>query len=177
MTPSDTVYDPNKLQITHEAAWRRMHCLPPMGWLCDYRAYKMVPDPELFPKLRKVWELILSGVSIEHARKIANDELGVRTPRHGTLGGKPLVRCAMYKMLSDPFYAGYVRLHGKLVPGLHEPMVTKEEFRKVRELLTKRRRSWQGYLNGGSLPDRGTEANAKQMEASVESQMPSSIHS
>jgi len=136
-----TTYDPNKLQITHEAVWRRMHSLPPMGYLTDFKSYKMIPDSVLFPKLRKVWELVLEGQPIQRVLKIANDELGIRTPKHGTLGGKPLLRCAIYKMLSDPFYAGIVRSRSRAVRGLHEPMVTDEEFLRVQALLQKRRRN------------------------------------
>lgn len=138
---SSITYDPNKLQITHEAVWRRMHHLPPMGYMSDFKNYKMVPDPELFPRLRRVWELVLEGVPIDRVRIIANDELGIRTPRHGTLGGKPLARCALYRMLVAPFYAGVVQLGDTFFPGFHEPMVTKEEFVRVQELLRKRRRN------------------------------------
>jgi len=139
MTP--TTYDPNKLQITHEAVWRRMHSLPPMGYLTDFKAYKIVPDPVLFPKLRKVWELVLEGQPILQVLKIANDDLDIRTPRHGTLGGRPLLRCAIYKMLSDPFYAGFVRFHRKLIPGLHERMVSDKEYVRVQTLIQGRRRN------------------------------------
>lgn len=138
---STDTYDPNKLQITHEAVWRRMHHLPPMGYVSDFQNYKMIPDPELFPKLRRVWELVLEGIPIDQVRVIANEEFGIRTPKHGTLGGKPLARCALYRMLAAPFYSGVVQLGNEFFSGLHEPMVTKEEFVRVQEVLQKRRRN------------------------------------
>lgn len=138
---NQSTYEANRLQITHEAVWRRMHSILPMGWKNDFESYRMIRDPELFPKLRKVWDLVLAGQPIQKVLVIANDELGIRTPRHGMLGGKPLHRTAVYKMLTDPFYAGFVRFKGKLVRGLHEPMVTEEEYLRVQRLLQKRRRN------------------------------------
>ncbi len=138
---SNITYDPNKLRITEPAVWLRMHHLPPMGWVSDFKAYKMISDPILFPQLRKVWELVLDGVPIDRVRVIANEEMGVRTPVRGRLGGKPIQRCAFYKMLRDPFYAGAVQVQGELSRGLHEPMVTVEEFMRVQELLQARRRN------------------------------------
>lgn len=44
-------------------------------------------------------------------------------------------------MLSDPFYAGVIRFRGKIVEGLHDPMVTKDEYLRVQQLLRKRRRN------------------------------------
>jgi|GEM_PF-2416185 len=137
----DITYDPNKLRITAPIVWLRMHHLPPMGWVSDFKAYKMIPDPVLFPQLRRVWELVLEGIPIDRVRVIANGEIGVRTPVRGRLGGKPIQRCAFYKMLANPFYAGTVRFRDEFVRGLHEPMVSIEEFAKVQDLLQTRRRN------------------------------------
>lgn len=138
---SELSYDPNKLRILAPAIWLRMHHLPPMGWMSDFKAYKMVPDPILFPQLRKIWELVLQGIPIDRVRVIANEEMKIRTPIRGRLGGKPIQRCAFYKMLADPFYAGTVRFRDEFVRGLHEPMVSIEEFMKVQGLLQNRRRN------------------------------------
>jgi len=83
----------------------------------------------------------MDGIPIDQVRVIANEEMGVRTPIRGKLGGKPLARGAFYKMLRDLFYAGAVRIGGELSRGFHEPMVSIEEFMKVQELMQKRRRN------------------------------------
>lgn len=156
---STITYDPNKLQITHEAVWRRMHHLPPMGYISDFKNYNMIPDPELFPKLRRVWELVLEGIPIDRVRVIADEELGVRTPVRGRLDGKPIARGALYRMLSNPFYVGAVRVQGQLFPGLHEPMVTVEKFMRIQELLRKRRRNRGMFKQLGRSLDTGYEFN------------------
>ena len=49
---------------------------------------------------------------------------------------KPLGRNTMYKLLTNPYYAGIVRYRGALHPGSHEPIVEPALFDKVQALLT-----------------------------------------
>lgn len=42
--------------------------------------------------------------------------------------GKPLKVSAFWYMLRNPFYTGMVRWKGELIPGLHEPLVSRELF-------------------------------------------------
>src|SRR5262249_21957149 len=63
------------------------------------------------------------------------DEWGLRTPKCKRSGGKPLAESAVYKILTNPFYAGIVIWEGKTYPGKHNPMVTADEFERVQELL------------------------------------------
>jgi site-specific DNA recombinase len=39
------------------------------------------------------------------------------------------------RLLSDPYYAGYISYKGQLLKGLHEPLVTDEEHQKLLALL------------------------------------------
>jgi len=39
------------------------------------------------------------------------------------------------RLISDPYYAGWIRFNGQLYPGLHEPLITEEEYQKLLDLL------------------------------------------
>lgn len=41
------------------------------------------------------------------------------------------------RLLSDPYYAGYISYKGQLYQGLHEPLITEDEQVKLLELLEK----------------------------------------
>nr|WP_157783860.1 zinc ribbon domain-containing protein [Bradyrhizobium liaoningense] len=41
----------------------------------------------------------------------------------------------MYRLLSNPFYAGIILWNGQSYPGKHEPIVLIDEFRMVRRLI------------------------------------------
>jgi site-specific DNA recombinase len=39
------------------------------------------------------------------------------------------------RLLSDPYYAGYISYKGQLFKGLHEPLITDKEYKKLLKLL------------------------------------------
>lgn len=41
------------------------------------------------------------------------------------------------RLLSDPYYAGYISYKGQLFQGLHEPLVTQNEHKKLLEIVKK----------------------------------------
>ncbi len=67
--------------------------------------------------------------------EIATDSWGLRTVRRKRIGGKSISLSAMYRVLTNPFYAGVLEREGKTYPGKHPPMVTLEEFEHVQALL------------------------------------------
>lgn len=102
----------------------------------------VIKDPERFPLVRKMWDLMLTGhYSAEQVRKIANKEWGYRTVQRKKIGGRPLSRSAIYRMLANPYYMGQIlhRPTGQFYKGIHDPMVTSEEFDKVQMLLGSKR--------------------------------------
>jgi DNA invertase Pin-like site-specific DNA recombinase len=109
---------------------------PPAGYLNEPVLRTIVPDPDRFSLLRRMWELMLSGTYLpREIRNIATSQWGLRTRRRKRTGGKPLSLSAVYDMFSNPFYAGIITRHGATYPGKHQPMVTLDEFEKVQELL------------------------------------------
>ncbi len=114
------------------------------GWLNDYISPKGMKtisiDKKRFPVLRRCWDLMLAGTTTPpKILKKLNDEWGYRTPQTKKMGGKPLARSGIYKMFTNPFYAGLIKHQdGTWQKGTHKPMVTLEEYDRVQRLLGKK---------------------------------------
>jgi hypothetical protein len=67
--------------------------------------------------------------------EIATQEWGLRTVKRKRIGGKPIALSCLYRILTNPFYAGILEREGKTYPGKHPPIVTLDEFDRVQELL------------------------------------------
>ena len=99
----------------------------------------LIKDVERFPLIRQMWDLMLSGLyTPPKILEIANTEWGLRTRAMRRNGDKPLVRSAIYKIFTKPFYYGwfeYPKGSGQWYQGKHEPMITEEEYDRVQALL------------------------------------------
>lgn len=109
--------------------------VPPIGYLNDVATKTIVPDPERFALVRRIWDLILAGRSPLEALLVANGDWHFRMPRRPRSGGLPLSRSTLYATLANPFYYGLILRKGESYVGAHEPMITKAEFDHVQELL------------------------------------------
>ena len=108
----------------------------PLGYRNDKETKTILPDPEHFPIIRRIFELMITGAYPPRviARK-ARDEWGFRTPVRKRMGGKPIAINTIYKILANPFYAGLILWQGQIYPGKHTPVVSVSEFECVQELL------------------------------------------
>lgn len=110
--------------------------LPPMGYLNDKAAKTIVKDEERFPLVRQMWDALLAGSRPREIARRASREWGLLTVRRGKLGGKPMSYSSLYKLFTNAYYAGYIRLKdGRQYLGAHEPMITMEEFERAQEIL------------------------------------------
>jgi site-specific DNA recombinase len=114
--------------------------LAPLGYLntkIEARGENyIVKDPERFPILRRMWDLMLTGnYTAPKIRDMANDEWGLRTRKTKHRGNKPISRSTIYRIFTDPFYVGLFLYRGKTHQGKHEPMVSLEEYDRVQILL------------------------------------------
>ncbi|MFP5234340.1 MAG: recombinase family protein [Acidobacteriota bacterium] len=120
-----------------ERGW--MTSKAPMGYLNGRSSTGekiIVPDPVRFPVLQKLWRLFLSGgYSVPELRRIANNEMGLRTLKRRRSGGNPLSVSGIYRVLSNPVYTGQIVHEGRTYPGRHQPMVSVAEFERVQTLL------------------------------------------
>jgi hypothetical protein len=112
--------------------------MAPLGYLNDVATKTIVKDPVHFPLVRKMFDLMLTGAYTPfQIALIARDEWGFLTPKRRKIGGVPLAMSSIYKMLSNPFYAGVIVWGGQTYPGKHEPIVRLDEFDRVRALLAR----------------------------------------
>ncbi len=96
--------------------------IAPSGYRNDKDTKTVVPDPEHFPYIRKIFDLMLTGnYGVEGIIRVAKETWGYRTRQRKRVGGKHLARGSLYKILTNPFYAGYIRWGGQLYPGKHPP--------------------------------------------------------
>lgn len=108
----------------------------PAGYLNDKATGEIIPDPERFHMIQKMWRLILTETaSPRRIWEMARDEWGLTTRTRKKIGGSPFTKSAIYKILKNPFYAGVIEWEGNTYPGKHEAMVTLSEFERVQELL------------------------------------------
>ena len=125
---SDNVRRGNRMKL--EKGW-----LPgraPLGYMNEPRERTIIPDPERFPIVRKMWELLLEGVPPLRICKIAIEKLGLRGR---TRPVKPVSVSTVYALFTNPFYYGVIRRKGKFYQGRHDPIITEAEFWKGQEVL------------------------------------------
>jgi site-specific DNA recombinase len=96
----------------------------------------IVSDPVRFPLLKRIWELMLSGgYSVAQLHAIATHEMGLRTLQRKRRGGNPLSLAGLYRVFSNPFYAGQIEYENQWYAGRHEPVITIGQFERAQALL------------------------------------------
>ena len=95
-------------------------------------------DPERAPLIRWAFETYAKGeTSVVQLLSdlTARGLLTVPSPKRPS---KPLGRNTLYKLLTNPYYAGIIRYKGALHPGAHEPLIEPALFDQVQALLKAR---------------------------------------
>lgn len=99
----------------------------------------LVTDPERFPLIRRMWDLMLTGLHTPpRILETANQEWGFRTRPTRKMGGKPLCRSAIYQIFTKPFYFGWFEYpsgSGQWYQGKHQRMISETEYDRVQALL------------------------------------------
>ena len=96
-------------------------------------------DPERAPLIRFAFERYAEGeTSVTGLLRdlTARGLVTVPTPKRPS---KPLGKNTLYKLLTNPYYAGVIRYKGALYPGAHEPLIDPALFDQVQSLLHARR--------------------------------------
>jgi len=108
----------------------------PVGYLNEAERKTIVPDPERFHLIRRMWDLMLTGAySPRQILNIATNQWGFRTKQRKRTGGRPLAMSAIYHILTNTFYAGVITRSGRTYQGKHKAMITLEEFDQVQVML------------------------------------------
>lgn len=99
----------------------------------------ILPDPERFDAIRKMWDMMLTGsIPPQKIVAIANNEWGFVTRKMKRLGGKPMSDSTIYRTFNNRFYTGMISHRKEWHKGSHVPMITQDEFEYVQKLLGKR---------------------------------------
>ncbi len=122
------------LQSKLEKGWQ--NGIAPLGYLNDKENKTIITDPERFNLVRKMWDLMLTGnYTPPKILEKVNEEWGFRTRKFKRMGGNPLSRSGIYKILTNQFYAGIIEVNGQQYEGQHEKMITFEEYDRAQMLL------------------------------------------
>lgn len=145
---SENVKRGNRTKL--ENGWRPNQA--PLGYLNDPTTKTTVVDRDHFPLIQRMFDLVLTGHTPREVARIARDEWGFRTPVRRKIGGVPLAMSSVYKILSNPFYAGLILWDGKVYQGRHEAAVSIAVFERVRQLLERpsrpRAKKWEFPFRG-----------------------------
>jgi site-specific DNA recombinase len=96
-------------------------------------------DAKRAPLILKAFELYASGDYTIERLEAAMADLGLTTrPSPRWPRKQPVGNSKLHQMLSDPYYAGWVKVDGRLVPGRHEGIVSQTLFDHVQDVLAAR---------------------------------------
>ncbi len=128
---SENVKRGNKTKVAK--GWRPNRA--PTGYLNDQTTKTIIPDPDRFSLVRRLFEMALTGSyslrdMVEETRR-----WGFTSFQYQRMGGKYLSTSLVHHMLTNPFYAGIILWNGSIHPGAHTPVVTMEEFDRVQAAL------------------------------------------
>ncbi len=104
----------------------------PTGYLNDKVNKKMVPDPERFRLVRKMFEVYATGNYSLKATKNLLVEKGLTSKN-----GKVLGISNTQMILQNPFYYGMFLFNKELYQGKHEPAISKKLFDKCQEIFAR----------------------------------------
>ena len=129
---SENVKRGNRTKIAN--GWRPNKA--PIGYLNCRETRTIIVDPERFPFIRRMFEEMLFGASsASQIYDMVRTQWGLRTEKRKKIGGKPVSLSGVYRILTNPFYAGVLVWNGERHPGKHKPVVTLEEFDAVQKRL------------------------------------------
>ena len=113
-------------------------------------------DPERAPLVLAGFELYATGTYTYDTLLETLTDAGLRSrPTKKYPAGAPISKFKLGQMLQDRFYIGIVKIKGKEYPGRHQPIVPRDLFDRVQEVIAEhgggegtRRRKYTHYLKG-----------------------------
>ena len=114
--------------LNRVASGRYVGCVP-VGYRAEYRdgEWRAAIDEKKAPAIREAFLLAGQGTPI---RSILRELAGMRSVR-----GRRVGPSSLWTILTNPFYAGWLRYREGLAPALHPAIVTKEEFDRAQTHL------------------------------------------
>ena len=130
----------------------------PVGY--DVKERKLIVNPEEADFVRRIYHLYLelgcvSGLKVQLDREAIKSKERT-SPAGNRSGGTLYSRGALYRVLQNPIYRGDIQHHGKVYPGEHTGIISRELWEQVQDQLRSD--------NGGR---RGVRANCSSLLAGL----------
>ena len=108
---------------------------PPVGYkIIGEKGHKThIVNNETAPLIKKMFELYATGNYSVIGLEDEMYKLGLRS-----VNGNKILQSRIYELLQDPFYCGKMKWNGEVYPAKHEPLITKDLFEKVQDVLKRR---------------------------------------
>lgn len=110
----------------------------PCGYLNDKTGIqgqkKIYKDPETFDVMKRLWDMLLTGVySVSRVAQEAK-KMGIKSRRTK----RYLQTSTLYRIFTNIFYTSKFKYMDKIYQGQHEPMISEAEFDRAQIILGKR---------------------------------------
>lgn len=113
----------------------------PFGYLNNKANHTVYIDPERSKFVVKFFELFATGgYSIQDLVKMFYKQ-GLRSHK-----GNKVHASLWHRVINNPFYTGVLKHNGKLYPGIHQPLISKELFDNCQAMLKGNRSSKQKHM-------------------------------
>src|SRR5665213_80838 len=130
---------------------------PPLGYRSsvvggEKKTQPDLPDKAVFELLQKAWRVFSTGAYTQAAMGRV-----MQTWELTTAEGRPFSPQSLFQLFTNPYYAGILRdpWTGEEHNGKHAPMVTREEFARVQQVIAARNRSGAHQKEHPDFPRRG----------------------
>jgi site-specific DNA recombinase len=102
-----------------------------VGYINNRITRRIDVDPVRGPLMTRVFELYASGEYSLKTLTVKAYEIGLRHSR----GDRKMTKSELHRLLKNPIYVGDFRWLGKVHCRSHEPLVSRETFNRVQELM------------------------------------------
>ncbi len=109
----------------------------PLGYLNDSRTKTIVLNKKFAPVIKRGFEMYAGGDCLLKTINRFFAKKGILTSTGKSIG---LTRCK--KILTKPYYYGHFTYGGEAYEGRHDPIISKQLFDKVQEILNRKNKQW-----------------------------------
>ena len=105
----------------------------PLGYIYDHRLRNIVPDPKTAKIVQRIFREFATG-------KYSLESISQKLARYGitSKNGKPRSNSSIYNLLTHQLYIGIMKWKDEVYEGRFQPIVSKDLFDKVQEILKQR---------------------------------------
>ncbi|MGH7554588.1 MAG: recombinase family protein [Longimicrobiales bacterium] len=109
----------------------------PVGYLDNLATHRIEVDPERGPLIVQLFELYATRAYSLKALTVKAHAMGLTHPR----SGRRMMKAEIHRILQNLIYTGEFRWHGKRYQGSHTPLVSRELFLQVQDVLNRKPRA------------------------------------